>query len=470
MKPRRANDRRNAGRSGDTPRAGAPGESSGLRTRRTALDVIVRVARERAYADVLLGHRLAGFAAPDRRLVTQLVLGTIAWQGRLDYELERVSSRALDTLAPEILAVMRMALYQLRILSRVPAHAAVDTAVTLAREAAGDGLARFVNAVLRNALRNPVARPVRAADEVGYLATVHSHPRWLVAKFIEWFGLHDAEALLAANNLPAPNVLRLNLARGNAAELTARLEREGFEIASRGRFPETIVLGSAPLFDAHALRDGICYPQSEASQLVARMLAPARDATVLDCAAAPGGKSAHLAELIGPGGTVVALDFSFAGLKKTRALAARLGHRNIVVARADTAAALPLRPLAFDYVLLDAPCTGTGTLREHPEIRWRLRPDDFARMGALQVRMLEQAAALVRLSGAITYSVCSIAPEEGPGVVENFLARHPEFKLDMPAVLRAPLAGLLDAQGCLCTRPDRGDLDGFFAARLTRQA
>lgn len=448
---------------------GTPAESSGMRTRRTALEVLVRVARERAYADVLLGHRLDGFAAPDRRLITQLVLGTIAWQGRLDYELERVSSRALDTLAPEILAVLRMALFQLRILTRVPPHAAVDTAVTLARESAGEGLGRFVNAVLRNALRTPVARPVRAQDELAYLAAVHSHPRWLVAKFIEWFGPRDAEAILAANNQAAPNVLRLNLTRGEAGELAARLEREGFEIASRGRFPETVVLGSAPLFDAHALRDGICYPQAASSQLIARMLAPARDATVVDCAAAPGGKSAHLAELTGPGGRIIALDFNLSGLKKTRALAARLGHRNVFVARADASAALPLRPQSCGYVLLDAPCTGTGTLREHPEIRWRLRPDDFARMATLQAQMLEQAAAIVRPQGAIVYSVCSLAPEEGSGVIEGFLARHPEFALEMPTALRERLDGLLDGNGYLLTRPDRDGLDGFFAARLIRR-
>jgi 16S rRNA (cytosine967-C5)-methyltransferase len=464
VKPRRANDRRTAAR------GGAPAESSGLRTRRTALEVLVRVARERAFADVLLGHRLDGFAAPDRRLITQLVLGTIAWQGRLDYELERVASRALDTLAPEVLAVLRMALFQLRILTRVPPHAAVDTAVTLARESSGDGLARFVNAVLRNALRSPVASPARDHDELTYLAVVHSHPRWLVAKFIEWFGARDAEALLAANNRAAPNVLRLNLARGDAGELASRLEREGFDIASRGRFPETVVLGSAPLFDAHALRDGICSPQAEASQLVARMLAPARDATVVDCAAAPGGKAAHLAELTGPGGTIVAVDLSLAGLRKTRALATRLGHRNVYVARVDAASALPLRPQSFDYVLLDAPCTGTGTLREHPEIRWRLRPDDFARMAMLQTRMLEQAAALLCPQGIIIYSVCSLAPEEGSGIVEDFLARHPRLKIDMPPTLRERMGELIDANGYLRTRPDRGGLDGFFAARLMRQS
>ena len=463
MKPRRANERREVSH-------GTAAESSGLRTRRTALEVLVRVARERAFADVLLGHRLAGFAAPDRRLVTQIVLGTIAWQGRLDYELERVASRALDTLAPEILAVLRMSLFQLRILTRIPPHAAVDTAVTLAREAAGDGLARFVNGVLRNALRNPIARPQRERDELAYLAAIHSHPRWLVAKFIEWFGVSEAEAVLAANNNAAPNVLRLNLAMGEAGELVARLEREGFEIASRGRFPETIVLGSAPLFDAHAFRDGICYPQAEASQIVARMLAPARDAIVVDCAAAPGGKAAHLAELTGAGGRIVALDFSLAAMKKTWGLAARLGHRNILVARADTATALPLRPQSFGYVLLDAPCTGTGTLREHPEIRWRLRPGDFARMAVLQARMLEQAATLVRPQGAIVYSVCSLAPEEGSGVVEDFLAHHAEFAIEMPPELRERLDGLVDTKGCLRTRPDRGGLDGFFAARMIRRA
>jgi 16S rRNA (cytosine967-C5)-methyltransferase len=461
---------RHAGRGCPAASGSSAADAAGLRARRTALEVLVRVARERGFADVLLGHRLAGFAAPDRRLITQMVLGTIAWQGRLDYELERVSSRQLDTIATEVLAVLRMALYQLRILTRVPPHAAVDTAVSLARECDGDGAARFVNGILRNALRRPVEPPARDRDEVGYLAVIHSHPRWLVERFIEWFGVQDAEALLAANNQAAPNVLRLSLSRGSADELTARLEREGFDVATRGRFPETIVLGTAPLFDAHALRDGICYPQAEASQLVARLLAPARDAMVADCAAAPGGKSAHLAELVGPRGRVVALDLNYAGLKKTRGLAAHLGHRNVMVVRADAANALPLRPESFDCVLLDAPCTGTGTMREHPEIRWRLASGDFARMAELQTRMIDRAAALVRPGGTLVYSVCSLAPEEGIGVVGKFLAQHREFAIDAPAALCASFEGLIDDDGYMQTRPDHGGLDGFFAARLMRHA
>jgi 16S rRNA (cytosine967-C5)-methyltransferase len=463
MTPRRDSQRRPAS-------GGIATDAAGLRSRRTALEILVRVARERGFADVLLGHRLAGFAAPDRRLVTQMVLGTIAWQGRLDYELERICSRPLDAIEPNVIAVLRLALFQLRILSRIPHHAAVDTAVTLAREGAGDAAARFVNGVLRNALRRPIGPPSREPDEVAYLAVVHSHPRWLVEKFIEWFGLRGATAMMAANNQAAPNVMRLNLARGSAEELTARLEREGFDIASRGRFPETIVLGSAPLFDAYALRDGICYPQAVASQMVARMLMPAHGASVADCAAAPGGKAAHLAEIVGPLGRVVAMDLNLAGLKKTRGLAERLGHENIFAVRADATAALPLRPKSFDYVLLDAPCTGTGTMREHPEIRWRLDPADFTRMAELQGRMIEQAGALVPPGGVIVYSVCSVAPEEGSGVIANFLRRHPSFAIDMPPALRESLTGLLGDDDCMRTRPDCGGLDGFFAARLIRRA
>jgi len=160
---------------------------------------------------------------------------------------------------------------------------------------------------------------------------------------------------------------------------------------------------------------------------------------------------------------------NLAGLKKSRALATHLTHRNIFAVRADTGAAIPLRPASFDYVLLDAPCTGTGTMREHPEIRWRLDPGDFARMAAVQSPMLDNAAALVRPGGAIVYSVCSLAPAEGPGVVDDFLTRHPEFAIDMTASLREALDGLLDDDGCLRTRPDRGGLDGFFAARLMRR-
>ena len=201
--------------------------------------------------------------------------------------------------------------------------------------------------------------------------------------------------------------------------------------------------------------------------MVARMLAPRAGATVVDCAAAPGGKSTHLAEIVGERGRVIAVDINRNGLKNARGLARRLRHPNIDFACADLERAAPLRQ-AGEYVLLDAPCTGLGTLREHPEIRWRLKPDDPARMAAIQLRMLENAAELVRPGGAIVYSVCSLAPAEGEGVIDEFLAKHSEFEIDARPPNYDQIKDVLDARGFMKTRPDVGGLDGFFAARLIR--
>jgi 16S rRNA (cytosine967-C5)-methyltransferase len=439
----------------------------GLRARRLALEILLRVEADRAFADVLLGHRLPEMDnAVDRGLVTQLVLGTIAWQGRLDYELGRLSSRPLAQLDPLVHAVLRMGLYQLRQL-RIPAHAAVDTAVRLVRQTRrGEGASGFVNAILREASRNPEVLPERSRDEIGYLAVAYSHPRWLVEKFIDWFGAAQVEAIMAANNQAAPNAIRLNLRRGTPAEIASRLEREGIS-ANGSLSPETLILSGAMPLDSAAYREGLFTPQAEASQLVVRMLAPPAGASVIDCAAAPGGKSTHLAELVGPTGRVIALDFNFAGLQHLIRTATRLRHGNVHVARCDSSLAIPIRPASATHVLLDAPCTGLGTLREHPEIRWRLRPGDPARMARLQYAMLEQGASLLAPGGVLIYAVCSIAPQEGAGVVDAFLERHGDFSLDPP--LTSPLVELIDTDGFLRTRPDRASRDGFFAARLKRR-
>jgi 16S rRNA (cytosine967-C5)-methyltransferase len=441
----------------------------GLASRLAAVEILYRVDQESAYADVLLGGRLPEFAPADRRLITRLVLGTLAWQGRLDYELAYLTGRKLHGIQLAALAIMRMGLFQLRFLDRIPQHAVVDTAVSIAkripeaRKASG-----FVNAVMRRATRETAPMPARERDEKSFLAVAYSHPRWMVERFVDWFGVANAERLMAANNDAAPNAIRLNLARGSRAEIIEKLSADGFEIGAPGRAPETIVLNGAPYFESRAYRDGLFHAQSEASQMTARMLAPRAGATVVDCAAAPGGKTTHLAEMVGERGRVIALDVNRGGLKNARGLAQRLRHRNIEFVCADLTTAAPIVPSRFEYVLLDAPCTGIGTLREHPEIKWRLKPSDPARMAAIQSRMLENAAALVRPRGALVYSVCSIAPEEGEGVVDGFLASHADFEIDR-RVAAGELKDVIDARGFMKTRPDVGGLDGFFAARLIRR-
>jgi 16S rRNA (cytosine967-C5)-methyltransferase len=464
--------------------ATAKNESAGIAARKAALEVLFRVNHKGAYADALLGDRLPEFELNDRRLITLMVLGTVGWRAQLDFEIERLASRPLAKIDAAVLEILRLALFQLRHLDRVPKHAVVDTAVTIAnserrtRDASG-----FVNAVLRKASRQnaPVFRI--ANDEVGSLALKYSHPRWMAERFVVTFGRDDAETLMSADNEAAPTAIRLNLARATREEILARIKNDGLEIAGEGRFPETLILKGSPHLDSESFREGLFHVQSEASQIIARMLAPAPGAIVVDCSAAPGGKATHLAEIIGrpnpqplpfkeggsEGGKVIALDLNLAGLRSARGVAQRLGHTNLLFARADVAKEIPLRPASFGYVLLDAPCTGTGTLRQHPEIRWRLKPSDPSRMAVLQLAMLRNAAALLRPGGAMVYSVCSLMPEEGQGVVAEFLAKNPAYEIDPHPSAHEQLADLLRNDGTLLTRPDCSGLDGFFAARIVRR-
>jgi 16S rRNA (cytosine967-C5)-methyltransferase len=444
--------------------------SPGTAARTAALEILIRVNHEGAYADVLLGNRLPEFEPNDRGLITLLVLGTLAWRDGLDFEIERLASRTLKKIDGAVLEILRLGLFQLRHLDRIPQHAVVDTAVTIAnsnratRDASG-----FINAVLRKATRQPAPSFEIANDDIGTLALKYSHPRWMAERFIASFGRADAESIMAADNEAAPTAIRLNLARATRDEIIARITDDGLEIAAQGRFPETLILKGSPHPESRSFSEGLFHVQSEASQIIAHLLTPSPGATVVDCSAAPGGKATHLAEMVGARGRVIALDVNFAGLRTTRDIAQRLGHRNVSLARADINNAIPLRPASFDYVLLDAPCAGTGTLRQHPEIRWRLRPSDPARMAKLQLTMLRNAAALLRPGGAMVYSVCSLMPEEGRDVVARFRADNPQFQIDAHPPARASISDLMPEDGTLLTRPDRGGLDGFFAARIVRR-
>ena len=448
----------------------AKNQSAGIAARTAALEILFRVDHKGAFADALLGARLPEFELNDRRLITLMVLGTVAWRAQLDFEIERLASRPLAKIDAAVLEILRLALFQLRHLDRVPKHAAVDTAVTIAnserrtRDASG-----FINAVLRKAARQnaPVFRI--ANDEVGSLALKYSHPRWMAERFVATYGQVNAEALMAADNEAAPTAIRLNLARAAREEILRRIKNDGLEVIAEGSFPETVILKGSPHLESESFREGLFQVQSEASQIIARMLAPAPGATVVDCSAAPGGKATHLAEIVGDHDRVIALDRNLAGLRAARSVAERLGHTNLFYARADVAKAIPLQPASFDYVLLDAPCTGTGTLRQHPEIRWRLKPTDPARMATLQLAMLRNAAALLRPDGAIVYSVCSLMPEEGPGVVAQFMAKDPRYEIDPHPPVHEQIADLLCEDGTLLTRPDGSGLDGFFAARIVRR-
>jgi 16S rRNA (cytosine967-C5)-methyltransferase len=437
--------------------------------RRLAFEVLERVAAG-AFCDVLVGDTLARrrLEPRDAALFTRLVYGTVTWQGRLDWTIAGLARRPVEQLDGAVRTALRLGLFQLLHLDRVPAHAAVDTSVELAKRAAGAGAARFVNAVLRAAAREGErALPSPREDAVHALAVRWSHPSWLVARWLEELGPERTASLCAANDEPAPTALRVDLRRRSRDEAIAELGRAG-AVARPGRFAATAVVlaAGAPA----ALELPWAMPQGEASQLVAALVGAAAGERIADVCAAPGGKAAAMAESLAPGdGLVVASDCSRAGMRRVRALAAGEPPRAIAPLRAD-ATAPPFAAGTFDAVLLDAPCSGLGTLRSHPEIRWRRTPEQVSALAARQRRMLAAAARLVRPGGRLVYSTCTLLREENEEVVGPFLAAHPAWsRTDAREVLPPAAAELVDAEGALRTAPDRGALDGFFAVRLTRR-
>ena len=427
----------------------------------------MRVETTDAFADVLLADRLARavLSAPDQALATRLVYGTLAWQGRLDHHLKGLVRMPLADLEPAVRAALRLGLYQLLFLDRIPAYAAVDASVGLARAAAGAGAAGLVNAVLRRAARagaGELPLPDPAADPLERLAIEWSHPRWLVERWVAEVGREELPLLLAANNVRGPSAVRANRLRTSRDALRAELAAAGVAARPSPWAADGLVIddGAARLRALPAWREGRLAFQGEASQLVTMLLAPAPGDRLLDACAAPGGKAVQMAVLLEGRGLVVALDRRPGGGRRIRDEAVRLGAACVEPVVGDARQPPLARP--FDAVLVDAPCSGLGTLRRHPELRWRRRPEDVPRLAALQREILADVAPLVRAGGVLVYAVCTLAREENEDVVEWFRSAHPAFVLDRPALP----ADLVTPAGHLRTLPHRHGLDGFFAARL----
>ena len=442
--------------------------------RRIALDILDRVDRRDAYADALLNARLreAGLTHADRALLTQTVYGTLRWRGRIDWVLNRLLRNPLAELEPIVRNLLRLGAYELLFLDRVPAYATVNELVGLGRRRAGPGKARLVNAILREIARrerdawSPPAETGNAAD----LAALVSHPPWLVDLWRKQFGAVESRRLMEANNWEAPLVLRANRRRIGRDDLVERLCAHGFDAQPGKWSPLAVrVRGAASPGGLAELQDGLCQVQGEASQAVSLLAGPRPGMRVLDVCAAPGGKTTHMAELMDDRGEVVACDVSGRGLSRLAENARRLGLGCIRAQVCDATDGLPGEPGAFDRVLVDAPCSGLGTLRGHPEIRWRRTPEDLHRLAGLQARILDRACQQVRPGGVLVYATCTLSPIENEQVVEEFLARHGDFAVD-DAVPHLPEAARAMTSGpYLLALPNRHDTDGFFAARMRRR-
>lgn len=430
-----------------------------------AIKILARVRATDAYLNVVLDTFLSEQPLKDPRdagLVTELVYGATRRQLALDYAILKFSDRRLDTMEDRVLAALRVGAYQLYYM-RVPGRAAVAETVQALKEIGLSRASGFVNAILRKLAALPGQPLPPETDVVEHLSVRESHPAWLVERWLRHYGPERARSILAANNVSPPVVVRANAAKVTRDALLAQLREAGLDAHATSLSPVGIVLPSVGrLEDVYGYAEGLWQVQDEAAQLVGIYGAIPASARVLDTCAAPGGKACHEAETH----EVLATDLHAHKLRKIEAEATRLG----LGARLRTLAHDATQPFPeslgeFHAVVVDAPCSGLGTLRRHPELRYRRRPEDIGRIAGLQRRILENCQEQVPGGGLLLYAVCTTEPEESQDQVELFLRSHPEWTAEPPVLpgLKLPLS-----QGYLRTLPGPEGMDGFFAARLRK--
>jgi 16S rRNA (cytosine967-C5)-methyltransferase len=408
---------------------------------------------------------------PDRGLFAELVFGVLRRQGTLDYVLTGLLTQPLLRLEPQVLIFLRLGLYQLMYLDRIPESAAVNESVNLAKQSLprASGL---VNAVLRNYLRNKdtVTFPDPIAAPADSIAARHSHPAWLVKLWFSQLGETETELLAEAASRQPPLTLRANTLMTTRDELLNMFVTNGITVAPCRFSPHGIQIeGRHHIPGLPGFREGLFAVQDEASQMVAFLLDPQPGERVLDTCAAPGGKATHLAQLMGSLGEVLAMDNSGSKLPLILETAQRLGITNIRTRAADLLQSAALPAAAFDRVLLDAPCSGLGVIRRNPEAKWRLTPDDITRLAAVQKTMLKNAVRLLRPGGVLVYSTCSTSQQENEAVVLDFLSRNTDCVLENLNGLFPEYREVFTEDGMFRAWPHRHGMDGFFAARLRKK-
>ncbi len=417
----------------------------------------------------------------DRALATDLVTGTLRWRGALDYQLQRFSAKRLERLDPAVLDALRLGAYQLLHLSRVPVSAIVNDTVAIVKSNGFASAGGFVNAVLRrlsserDALTWPERPPSSESDAnrralTDYYSIVYSHPAWLVERWGARYGFAETEKRLQFNNRPAPITLATNRLRGGRDALAARLHNEAVETVPTLVAPYGLRVLSGNVRTSTAIRDGACVVQGEASQIIPEIVQAAGGQRVLDLCASPGGKTLALAAQCHPTGVVLATD-----VRRRRVhLLANTLHRchaaSVRIVQVPDRGPLPFRDEAFDRVLVDAPCSGLGTIRRDPDIRWRCSPSDFVTLAQAQRELLLRVSSHVAPGGRLIYSTCSSEPEENEEVVAAFLADAPAFAvvpLEALVGLLSTIAAMATPEGYLRTTPLAG-LEAFFGAVLQR--
>ncbi|MCX5849512.1 MAG: 16S rRNA (cytosine(967)-C(5))-methyltransferase RsmB [Deltaproteobacteria bacterium] len=445
-----------------------------ISVRHQAVDILNKVSASQDFASPLINdcldkNDLSG--TPDGRLLTHLVYGVLRFQGHLDWILTKFYRGDLEKMDEGIKNVLRVGLYQLKFSDRLPDFAVVDEAVKIAKILKPDKSA-LVNAVLRNYLRRgqKISFPSLKNNPAEYIAAFHSHPLWLVKKWIKIFGPEETKSLCSVNNELPPLTLRVNTLKISRKDLIQKLTSTGFAPEVTKFSPDGIILNTSanPIQKTDFFDNGFLRIQDEAAQLISYLINPESAELILDACAGAGGKATHLAAILKNKGRIVAVDRHSERINELKQEAARLGINIIETQPADLSIGLPdsLKEI-FDYVLVDAPCSGLGTLRRNPEIKWRTTEKYLLNFATAQKIILQNASAAVKKGGRLIYCTCSLLPQENENIVDDFLKLNTNFSLCRPPV--SINQQLVDHRGFYRTYPHKHNMDGFFGAILERQ-
>lgn len=438
--------------------------------RGTAVKILTRVERTDAYLDKLLDAEMNAndFNPLDKRLLNELVHGVLRNMSKLDWVLTGFYHGQYSKVVPNVRNALRVGLYQILFLTRIPHHAAVNEAVEFVKKYRGQKLADTINGLLRNIARNieNIRYPLATNDELQYLSVVHSHPAWVVRRWLARFGFEGTESLLKSNNIRPFLTLRHNPRRIDFTAFINELAELGIDYRRCFHMENYVTVRNLPnIRQTKMFIEGHFTVQDESAGLVGRLLDPKPGDTLYDLCSAPGGKALHASELMKTEGRIVAIDKYETRLNLVRQSAERLGADILEYVEGD-ATDIDLPPA--DKVLVDAPCSGLGVLSKKPDIKWKRESDDIPRLVAIQRAVLENAARLVRPGGVLLYSTCTIEPEENAWQIKSFLERHPEFEVDDARKYLSPQ--IVSAEGFMETLPHRHRMDGAFGARLIKKA
>jgi 16S rRNA (cytosine967-C5)-methyltransferase len=438
--------------------------------RGVAVRVLNRVERTDSYLEKVVDAELRSGELNDldKGLLTEIVHGVQRWQNKLDWVLNGFSHGNFAKSEINLKNALRVALYQIMFLDRIPHAAAVNEAVEFVKRIRGEKPAGLANAVLRNVIRNidGIRYPDPAEDQVQYLAVVYSHPHWMVRRWLSRFGLDEVQKFLTANNERPGLSLRVNKLKTEPNAFLKLLDEQQISYTASHYIDYVVkVKGLSGIGQMDLFRNGFFTIQDESATLPSVLLAPKPGQRVVDLCAAPGGKTTHIAEMMNNEGQVIAIDKYESKLNLLKAACDRLGLHNVTLRAAD---ALTISDMQADGVLLDVPCSGLGILARKPDIRWKRDSGDLQKLAGLQRDLLSQAAGLVKPGGVLVYSTCTTEPEENQEMIGWFLEQHPEFRMEdaRPYVGTA----LTSADGFVETLPHRHGMDGSFAARLVKSS